>query len=40
MLDITSLNYNDADFYQQLDTMLAWEASIDDKNRHRYNLMR
>lgn len=29
MLDITSLNYNDADFYQQLDTMLAWESSID-----------
>jgi histidinol dehydrogenase len=29
MLNITSLNYNDADFYQQLDTMLAWEASID-----------
>ena len=29
MLKITSLNYSDADFYQQLDTMLAWEASID-----------
>ena len=29
MLNITSLNYADADFYQQLDTVLAWEASID-----------
>ena len=29
MLNITSLNYNDADFYQQLDAVLAWEASID-----------
>ncbi len=29
MLNITSLNYTDTDFYQQLDTMLAWEASID-----------
>jgi len=29
MLNIRTLNYNDADFYQQLDTMLAWEASID-----------
>ncbi len=29
MLNITSLNYANADFYQQLDTMLAWEASID-----------
>ena len=29
MLKITSLNYADADFYQQLDTVLAWEASID-----------
>lgn len=29
MLDITSLNYADADFYQHLDTVLAWEASID-----------
>jgi len=29
MLDITTLNYADADFYKQLDTVLAWEASID-----------
>lgn len=29
MLKITALNYADADFYQQLDTVLAWEASID-----------
>ena len=29
MLNITSLNYTDADFYQQLDYVLAWEASID-----------
>ncbi|MBE9560087.1 MAG: histidinol dehydrogenase [Proteobacteria bacterium] len=29
MLNITSLNYADADFYQQLDNVLAWEASID-----------
>lgn len=29
MLNITTLNYADADFYQQLDTVLAWEASID-----------
>ncbi len=29
MLNITSLNYSDADFYQQLDKMLAWEANID-----------
>jgi histidinol dehydrogenase len=29
MLDITTLNYSDADFYQQLDDVLAWEASID-----------
>lgn len=29
MLNITSLNFADADFYQQLDTVLAWEASID-----------
>jgi histidinol dehydrogenase len=29
MLNITSLNYSDADFYQQLDKVLAWEASID-----------
>ncbi len=28
MLNITTLNYADADFYQQLDTVLAWEASI------------
>jgi len=29
MLNITSLKYSDADFYQQLDHLLAWEASID-----------
>lgn len=29
MLNITTLNYADADFYLQLDTVLAWEASID-----------
>ena len=29
MLDITTLNYADADFYQRLDSALAWEASID-----------
>ena len=29
MLNINSLNYTDADFYQQLDDALAWEASID-----------
>jgi len=29
MLDITTLNYADADFYKQLDKVLAWEASID-----------
>jgi len=29
MLNITSLNYSDENFYQQLDDMLAWEASID-----------
>ncbi len=29
MLNITSLNFSDADFYQQLDAVLAWEASID-----------
>jgi len=29
MLDITTLNYADADFYKQLDEVLAWEASID-----------
>ena len=29
MLNITSLNYNDDDFYQQLDDVLAWEASLD-----------
>ncbi len=29
MLNITSLNYSNADFYQQLDKVLAWEASID-----------
>lgn len=28
MLNIKTLNYADADFYQQLDTVLAWEASI------------
>jgi len=29
MLNITSLNYSDADFYKQLDQLLAWDASID-----------
>lgn len=29
MLNISSLKYSDADFYQQLDKLLAWEASID-----------
>lgn len=29
MLNITSLNFSDADFYKQLDDVLAWEASID-----------
>jgi histidinol dehydrogenase len=29
MLNITSLNYTDADFNQQLDDVLAWDASID-----------
>jgi len=29
MLNINSLNYTDADFYQQLDDALAWEANID-----------
>jgi len=29
MLTITTLNYASADFYQQLDVQLAWEASID-----------
>jgi len=29
MLNISSLNYSDADFYRQLDKLLAWEASID-----------
>ncbi len=29
MLNITALNFNDADFNQQLDDVLAWEASID-----------
>jgi len=29
MLNINSLNYTDADFYQKLDGALAWEASID-----------
>ncbi|MBL4712466.1 MAG: histidinol dehydrogenase [Gammaproteobacteria bacterium] len=29
MLDITCLNYSDAGFYQQLDDVLAWDASID-----------
>jgi histidinol dehydrogenase len=29
MLNITALNFNDADFRQQLDDVLAWEASID-----------
>jgi len=29
MLNISSLNYSDTDFYSQLDKLLAWEASID-----------
>lgn len=29
MLNITSLNFTKADFYQQLDAALAWDASID-----------
>ena len=29
MLNISSLDYADADFYRQLDELLAWEASID-----------
>ncbi len=29
MLNINSLSYADTDFYQQLDSALAWEASID-----------
>jgi histidinol dehydrogenase len=29
MLNISSLSYSDANFYQQLDKLLAWEASID-----------
>jgi len=29
MLNISSLNYGDADFYPQLDRLLAWDASID-----------
>ncbi len=29
MLNISSLNYKNADFYQQLDDVLAWEAGID-----------
>ena len=29
MLNITTLNFADADFYKQLDEVLAWEASID-----------
>ncbi len=29
MLNITSLNYSDADFYKQLDQVLAWDASMD-----------
>lgn len=29
MLNISALNYDDADFYQQLDLLLAWEAGID-----------
>lgn len=29
MLNISTLNYDDADFYQQLDQLLAWDASID-----------
>jgi histidinol dehydrogenase len=28
MLNISTLNYSDADFYQQLDAVLAWEDSI------------
>ena len=29
MLNITTLNYTAADFYQQLDDVLAWDAGID-----------
>ena len=29
MLKLATLNYADADFYQQLNTVLAWDASID-----------
>ena len=29
MLNIKSLNFSDSDFYQNLDELLAWEASID-----------
>jgi len=29
MLNISSLNYSDADFYKRLDDVLAWDASID-----------
>ena len=29
MLKLSSLNYADSDFYQKLDILLAWEASID-----------
>jgi histidinol dehydrogenase len=29
MLNISTLNYDDAGFYQQLDQLLAWDASID-----------
>jgi histidinol dehydrogenase len=29
MLNISTLSYSDTDFYQQLDNLLAWEASID-----------
>ena len=29
MLKLSSLNYTDTDFYQKLDNLLAWEASID-----------
>ena len=29
MLKLSSLNYADSDFYQKLDTLLAWEAGID-----------
>jgi histidinol dehydrogenase len=29
MLNISTLNYSDTSFYQQLDHLLAWEASID-----------